>query len=219
MDASGKAISPFPTSIPRDDGIAIYNLVRNLKPKKTLEIGMAYGLSTLFICQALFDNGKGSHSAIDPEQNSRWGSIGMKNLHDCGLEKLCRLYEEDSSYALPRLCAQNERFDFIFIDGIHHFDHALLDFFYSDRLLAGNGYIMLHDTWMPAIRKLRKFILTNRNYAVVPEGKWNKTAFSERLLRACRRLQLNSLHGWKPNYSLLRKPENTEKDWDYFRDF
>lgn len=45
------------TSILYEEGMAIYNFIREMKPANTLEIGMACGLSTLFICQAHRDNG------------------------------------------------------------------------------------------------------------------------------------------------------------------
>jgi predicted O-methyltransferase YrrM len=218
-DGAGKTLSPFPTSISYDDGLAIYNLLRRKNPQRTLEIGMAYGLSTQFICQALADNHNGMHTAIDPRQTCDWGSIGIKNLKDSGLEKICRFYEEDSCAALPKLAGGEERFDFIFIDGIHHFDHALVDFFYSDRLLAEGGCIMLHDVWMDAIGKLLRFILVNRDYRVIPEKEWNALSCGQRASRTLRRLKLNPLRGWLPNYRLIQKSGNGARKWDYFRDF
>jgi len=70
--------------------------------------------------------------------------------------------------ALPRLCAEGERFDFVFIDGRHLFDCVLVDFFYVDRLLEVGGYVALDDLWMPAVRKVKSFILRNRSYELVP---------------------------------------------------
>jgi predicted O-methyltransferase YrrM len=39
--------------------------VRELRPELTLEIGFAYGVSTLFITEALRQNGRGHHIVVD----------------------------------------------------------------------------------------------------------------------------------------------------------
>jgi predicted O-methyltransferase YrrM len=76
-DAEGNSINPFPVATPSDTGTILYEIVKKYNLQKTLEIGMAYGLSTLFICQAHQDKGLGSHIAIDPGQTNKWKSIGV----------------------------------------------------------------------------------------------------------------------------------------------
>ena len=91
-DAEGQAISAFPASILRSEGKAIYDLVRQTNAKRTLEIGLAFGLSTLFICQAHLDNGRATdqecHTAFDPLQSSLWKSVGLLNLERMNMRKL-----------------------------------------------------------------------------------------------------------------------------------
>src|SRR5688572_19806288 len=83
-DSSGNLVNPFPTSVSYDDGLALYNLIRKTKAANTLELGLAYGLSTLFICQAHHDNGLGYHTAIDPLERTHWKSIGLLNVQKAG---------------------------------------------------------------------------------------------------------------------------------------
>src|SRR5947199_2631586 len=59
----GQTARPFPVAIKRNEGEALYHLVRKIKPAATLEVGTAHGLSAMFICQALRDNAKDAPSA------------------------------------------------------------------------------------------------------------------------------------------------------------
>ena len=51
-DAEGIGRDCFPASIPPESGFALYEFVRTRGADRTLEVGMAYGLSTLHLCQA-----------------------------------------------------------------------------------------------------------------------------------------------------------------------
>ena len=53
--------------------------------------------------------------------------------------------------------AQGERIDFAFIDGAHTFDHALVDFFYIDRMLNVGGIVAFDDLGFPCIEKVCRF--------------------------------------------------------------
>ncbi len=168
-DSQGNRIKMFPTSIPYDEGVMLYNLIRSTRSTKTLEIGMAYGLSTLFMCQAHADNGNGQHIAIDPWEKTLWKSIGLAYIQRAGLSNILHLYEATSYEALPQLLIEKECFGVIFIDGTHLFDHTLLEFFYADKLLPSGGYIVFDDVTLPAIRKVLTFILRNRNYQLTSD--------------------------------------------------
>ena len=77
----GKANANVQSVIPRIQGAALYEWIRRSGLTRTLEIGMGYGLSTLFICQAHADNGReGRHIAIDPGQKTTFESIGLLNI-------------------------------------------------------------------------------------------------------------------------------------------
>ncbi len=223
-DAHGKAYAPR-TSVTFETGALLYDFVRKVRPERTLEIGMAYGISTLFICQALRDNEMGSHTAIDPLEETEYKSVGLLNLERAKLRHLVQFHEAPSHLVLPRLCSQNERFDFAFIDGLHVFDFVMLEFFYIDRLLPVNGHVAVDDLWMPAVRKAVSFVLRNRPYRLVrmpsryPAPRWR------RALRVARRFGQSA---WEREWALkfvpsnvvfLRKEALDDRPWDFHRPF
>jgi predicted O-methyltransferase YrrM len=231
-DADGNRLSLFPTAVSREDGLALYNLVRATRARNTLETGLAYGLSTLFMCQALCDQGAGSHTAVDPNQRTRWKSIGLLNVERAGLDRFLRFVEAPSDRALPQLALAGERFDVVFIDGSHRFDHVLLDFYYADQLLRVGGYIMLDDVWMPAVRKACSFILRNRRYAPAPEFLYSTASWGRRGSRLIRSLVQNPLDvyslaatarllaGGFTTYCIVRKvSEDNDRPWDHYKSF
>ena len=67
----------------------------------------------------------------------------------------------------PRLAAAGSRIQFAFIDGWHTFDHALVDFFFVDRMLDVGGIVVIDDVGYPSIRRLCHFILSNREYTTI----------------------------------------------------
>ena len=107
-------------------GTILYHLIRDHKLTKTLEVGFAYGLSTLFICQALADNGQGAHIAIDPYQDRKFRSIGLLNIERAGLSNYLQFYPQPSFQVLAELNAREASLDFAFIDGSHLFDFMVV---------------------------------------------------------------------------------------------
>jgi hypothetical protein len=78
-------------------------------------------------------------------------------------------------------------YDFAFVDGRHHFDYVLVDFFYIDKLLRVGGYAVFDDLWLPQVRKVVSFVLRNRDYALVRAGGSRKSPPWRRAARAVRR--------------------------------
>ena len=149
------------------EGKFLSSIIEN-DPKilKTLEIGCAYGLSSLHICLATAGRIGASHTIVDPFQNSEWDGVGTKNLEDAGID-FFKLVEIRSEFALPRILENNEGcFDFVFIDGWHTFDHTLLDCFYATRLLRVGGYLAIDDVAFPSVSRVVSFL---KNYPCYEE--------------------------------------------------
>jgi predicted O-methyltransferase YrrM len=225
-DEEGNSINPFPTSISSETGAILYQLIKDNNLEKTLEIGMAYGLSSMFICQAHEDKGVGNHTAIDPKQSSLWKSIGLLNIKKAELAEIFRFFEASSDEILPQLVAQKEEFDFAFIDGAHLFDYIMIDFFYIDKLLKIGGYVVFDDLWMPATRKVITFVLRNRAYELVQIFDKIGVRKLVKLQRITRRffqeplefrdfqLKLNP-----QNICVLKKLAKDKREWDFYRSF
>jgi predicted O-methyltransferase YrrM len=155
--------------IPREQGHLLYSIVRHLDPQTTVEVGMANGLSTLFIAQALRDNGRGGgsrHVAIDPFQRCDWGGAGLTSLRRAGLDSFVRLVEKPSHQGLPQLEQEGVTAQFIFIDGSHLFDYVMTDFLCSDRILDVGGMIAFDDSDWEAVSRVIRFVLSNRRYTL-----------------------------------------------------
>jgi predicted O-methyltransferase YrrM len=181
QSAEGEQVAVH-SQIPREEGEFLQKLVREVKPRASVEVGLAYGISSLFICEALAQVGAERHVVIDPYQFEGWKGIGLKNLREGGYEKLIDFRGVSSHLALPQLEAEGLKIDFAFIDGWHTFDYALLEFFYVDRLLRVGGVVVFDDTLYPSVRKVCRYVVTNRAYTVVnrpsgPETRapWSKT--------------------------------------------
>ncbi len=152
--------------IPPQQGEFLQEIILDLKPKITLEVGLAYGISALFICEKIQSIPDSYHIIIDPYQLTDWKGIGINNLKKAGYEGIIKFYNQISALALPHIVEEGIKIDFAFIDGMHTFDHTLVDFFYIDQLLNVGGIVVLDDTDLPSIRKVCRFIATNRRYSI-----------------------------------------------------
>jgi len=161
---------PLDVYIPSLQGDLLYSLVRYLRPDRTLEVGMANGISTLYIAQALHDLEQGQHLAIDPYQQSDWDDVGVMTLQRAGLDNLVKLDPRPSHWALPDLDEAGERIQFAFIDGCHLMDYVMTDFMVIDRILDVGGLIAFDDSDWPAVNQVIRFALSNRDYTVFPTG-------------------------------------------------
>ncbi len=122
---------------------ALERLLRDVRPKTTLEIGMATGGSSIEICKTLRDVGGETHVAIDPYQSDPdgWNNQGINNVKAAGFDGLLEPIADFDYLALPKLVEQGRRFDFVLIDGWHSFDYTLVDLFYADLLLNVDGVV------------------------------------------------------------------------------
>jgi len=169
------------TSISQEEGDFIWDLIREHGFRKSIEIGCALGVSSLYICDAISEFSNPSHTIIDPNQSSGWANIGVRNIKARGIN-FFYLIEETSELALPKLLEKKEAFDFAFIDGWHTFDHALLDFFYLNRLIRVGGMIIFDDANWPSISKLLRYISAYPAYSLsLPPNTGSKSPYSNLL--------------------------------------
>ena len=198
-------------AVPREDALVLQEMVRFVKAKTTLETGVAFGLSTLAICEALAE-GRAStdyadytdstesgqstienrqskipvgvkHHGVDPEQNTVHGGAALASLKRAALDSVFELLEGPSHVMLPRLLEQGIVLDLAFIDGWHTFDYTLLDFFYIDKMLRPGGVVLLHDQSWPSKQKVIRFIRTHRRYKELPVRSATRPGFFKWLRR------------------------------------
>ena len=75
------------SEIDRKEGAFLFSIIQD-DPTiyNTLEVGCAYGLSSLHICAATKDRAGASHTVIDPFQNTQWDGAGIRNLKTAGID-------------------------------------------------------------------------------------------------------------------------------------
>ena len=145
------------TPIKPEEAAFIYNFIKKNKLTRTCETGFGFARSASHIIAA---HG-GKHIVMDPFQ-SNYNYGGLKNIERLGWKEYLQFYEAFSHDVLPKLVADQQHFQFIFIDGDHRFDGCFVDYYYADLALEQGGYMLFHDTWMRPIQLVMNFIRTNR---------------------------------------------------------
>jgi cephalosporin hydroxylase len=122
--------------------------------RRGLEVGTLFGLSTLFLAQALTEHG-GHLDTIDIRHERRNWTDGqeIEDIHEvaehlvaeAGLAEMVAFHHGHSNDILARMIQEQRRFDFALVDGSHVFAVALLDFLAVDRLLIDGGFLALDD--------------------------------------------------------------------------
>lgn len=144
--------------------VTLRNLFLDLKPIRTLEVGLAFGGSALVFTSSHRESGRPpgrQHTAIDPFQTQAWNQAGLVTIERADLREFLDFRELLSSAALPQLVAEGARYELIYIDGSHIFEDVFIDFYYSTRLLAEGGVVAFDDCADPHVRKVIKFIRSN----------------------------------------------------------
>jgi predicted O-methyltransferase YrrM len=203
----------LPVAVDPAEGEWLQRIVANLRPIRSLEIGCAYGVSSLYICESLASVSReasarpASHILIDPFQRTQWRGIGLKNIRDAGFGSLVDFREERSEIVLPGLLDEGVTLDFAFIDGWHTFDQVLLEFYYLNRLLRVGGVIAFDDANRRSINRVVRHALTYPAYRVY--GTEREDAPRPTVLGRSRRALTKV-----PALSGILRPDFLQKDWD-----
>jgi predicted O-methyltransferase YrrM len=204
---------------------ALYEMIRRANPSVVLEVGMAFGVSSLAILSALRDGDRnGKLISIDPFQTaSRYKGCGSAAIARAGLSGQHELIEDYDYNALPRLMASNTEIDFAYIDGWHTFDYTLLDWWYVDKMLTVDGIVAFNDCQFRAVKKVIRFILTHRKYAEIDPGhvRFGGYGWKRELLRRLTfghiEHMFRMLRGRDDRY--FKKLADWEPDWFFFARF
>jgi predicted O-methyltransferase YrrM len=154
------------SAISPEEGAFLHRLVGRSNAAHSIEIGCAFGLSSLHICLALQGRPNASHTILDPFQTSTFDRAGVRLLERAGID-FFHIIEERSELELPKLLESGRQFDFCFIDGLHTFDQTLLDFYYLNRMLKVGGILAIDDINHPAVNKAAKYIITYPCYRLI----------------------------------------------------
>ena len=161
--SDGSVHKLFPIAITAAEGEALRSWVTREGATRTIEVGLGYGLSALFIGEALVSGGDSSarHVALDPNQETSFADCGLQFLEEAGLGELVEFHAKESQIALPGFVAEGRSFHLAFVDGNHRFDRVFLDLVYLGRLVRPGGIVFVDDYQLPAIARAVAFCLTN----------------------------------------------------------
>jgi hypothetical protein len=206
---------PLHSGISAEHATALYRAIKAHQPTVVIEIGMAYGISSLAILTALQEIGGDRRLiSIDPGQTREWNRIGVANVHRAGLSGAHDLIESYDYLALPELVSSDLGIDFAYVDGWHTFDYTLLDFFFIDKMLRKEGIVGFNDCGYQSVHRVCTFLQTHRKYeekdmGLKPDYRGRNLAISaaRRLLR------------WSRNVRYFQKLENWEPTWNFYARF
>ena len=152
---NGKKIKVH-SSIQQQDGELLAKIIRKLKPKTCLEVGLGYGISTLFILEELSKMKDSKLIGIDGfqfetgfnkiTQGHGWDGVGVHNVKSAGYGSIYKLYNSISQDILPQLKRKGLRIDFANVDGGGKFDELMVDFFYINEMLKVGELLFLIAT-------------------------------------------------------------------------
>jgi predicted O-methyltransferase YrrM len=156
----------FPVAITPPEGAALQRWVESEGAVRTIEVGLGYGVATLFICAGLLEcAGDAAHVAIDPNQRTRFSDCGLQVLADAGVAEMVEVIRLESQIALPRLLDEGRAFDLAFVDGNHRFDGVFLDLVYLGRLVRRGGIVFVDDYQLPSVSRAASFCVTNLGWS------------------------------------------------------
>ncbi len=152
-----------PIAVSAAEGEALRGWVVRERATRTVEVGLAYAVSALHVCEGLLENGDPAarHVAIDPNQGTFFSGLGLQFLEEAGVAGMVEHHEDESQLALPRFLAEVRGFDLAFVDGNHRFERVFVDLFYLGRLVRPGGIVFLDDYQLPGVARAASFYLTN----------------------------------------------------------
>jgi hypothetical protein len=105
------------------------------------------------------------------------------------------------------MVADGVRIDLAFIDGLHRFDQAFVEFFYINRLLKPGGVVLFDDAERRSVNRVVRHALSYPAYEV----------YATTEPSPARRSALGALRGVAaglPRIGRLLRPDVLQRDWD-----
>jgi predicted O-methyltransferase YrrM len=142
----------------------LQNIIDTVRPTVGLEVGLAYGISTLAILEAFSKTGKDfKHIVIDPFQTV-WNNVGLENINRSGLKDRVEYFNDFSENVLPKLFFEGTKLQFAYIDSTKVFDVLMVDSYYITKMLDLGGVLVFDDVDIPSIRRLMRYLVQHPSF-------------------------------------------------------
>lgn len=207
------------------------SIICQIKARIGVEIGLAYGISTLAICERLSKESQFKHYVIDPLQ-ADWHDIGLLNLEKAGFFSKVEFFRDYSYAVLPKLLADGLKADFAYADTTKVFDILMVDVFYLHKILRVGGILVLDDCNFPGIRKLARFLCRHPGWKLHSSFEAYQTSSLKKILsKLCKNirwkeklfspdlLELDLDLGIHAHCLAFEKVCEDERDWAWFNNF
>jgi len=152
----------------------LYTIVRIREPNIVVETGVAHGMSSAFILQALEDNGQGELYSIDLPPTGLRLADGLAYYISEGkevgwvipdhLRHRWHLILGESSKELLPLLKQLGEVDIFLHDSLHTFENMRFEYEAAWSFIAKDGILLSHDVTHPYLEFCRKVHSTPVNY-------------------------------------------------------
>jgi hypothetical protein len=209
---SGKVFEELAALSSVNNLLTLRALMLDVRPARTLEVGFAFGASTLAFAASHRDLGHSAasqHVALDPFQETVWDSTGLAAMEAAGLCGYLDYRPASSALELPKLLTYADRFGLIYVDGSHLVENVFIDAYYVTRLLDHGGVVVFDDSSDPNVRKVLRFIRFNlseglREIDLIPHRTGKCNTFFYRLARRVGRTQMTA----------FRRIGPVEREWN-----
>lgn len=139
-----------PVSISVMEGYILYNIAYAMNAANVIEIGTAFGYSTLWIAGGLRSNRVANNwlASVDCLSEGTLGNTGIlfakKKVNEIGLDSIVHFHNDRSPESLPKI-TKDKKLCMAFIDGDHKNDQPSRDYLGISPLLRDSGIIIWHD--------------------------------------------------------------------------
>jgi len=173
-------------------------LMLDIKPTRTLEIGLAYGGSATVLAASHRDLGRDPHKqhvAVDPFQKTSWDEAGLMLLEEELLQDYVDVRLDYSSIELPRMVCEGQSFDLVYVDGSHMFEDVFIDLYYVTRLVPKGGLVLFDDSADQQVAPVHRYIRRNlsqmwQEFDLGPYRSDGGNSLKYRVARTLRKTQL-----------------------------
>ena len=182
INSSGDTI-PLHSNTSLNQGYFLQEMFDLIKPKKSIEVGFAYGISSMFILEKHREvhSTEGAHIVIEPD--NYWGGAAEFNIDLEGLLPYLDVRRDFSDKVLAKLFLENLRIQYAYIDTTKKFDAIMQDFYMINKMMDVGGVVILDDCGgsCPGVQRVARFINTLPYYKVVGAFEKNSISFKKQM--------------------------------------
>jgi hypothetical protein len=159
----------------------LYSLIKENHFTKVLQIGARNGIESLYIDEAL----RNSVSDVSDVSKPKFDIIMDEEYWNHNFEKYAfrklktknkTWFKDEACIKLPQLLEGGMKYDMIVFKGDFLFDDALIEIFYSDKLLEVGGILYIRVDKFESLDKLVKYIDTNyKHFQMFPKNFGSET--------------------------------------------